>query len=268
MATVDHKKRLNEKYPKEWLTDPNTDIMEFHTLEEFKRYVKNTTQIDKRICGIHYDDAVKMLLKEVNNTPMPTLATIRAEVYERLQKKGLLKDKSYESYQYDCEGEVLDVAKVLEGDPKCYLKSNEKYISYFYELFIDMTYSHKMKDAFIARQLAKIINTVLLLEKEKIFIKITAVVHTNNTSYEKNKTLITIPIFNYDDLKTPERLASILSPYFLRKFIFALFETEYGGTLNSDYGKASHLLHTIALDKELDPVRLVQDVYKKVMIGV
>lgn len=241
-------KPLKQLYPQEWLEylSGTIDMLEFRNLQHFKNVVSKITQKEENKCGISYEQALKEL---VSNTPTITrkeYETIKNTVKNNLLKRGLISENIYESYKYDVDGQIVDVAKVIEGDPACMLTPAQSYTSYFYELYLSISYPYSVENSHVMEQLCKILATIELLEEEHIYIKVTLVFPDKQPDVHEDRSLLMIlPLFSHKDVKSIEVMSSVLNDRLLRKFGFALLEDIYGSQLSSGYGTPVDLPNAI-----------------------
>jgi hypothetical protein len=229
--------------------------------------VKTLTQADPSSCGISYDSALKQLLTDTPTITEGEYEIIKNRVKQSLLKRGLISESVYESYHYDVEGELWDVAKVIAEDPACFLVPTEKYISYFYELYISISYPHYVSNSTIRENMAKILATIELLEREHIYCKISLVFPDQScSSGDKKNFLATIPLFSHRDQKSIATMSAVLNDRLLRKFFFAVLEDTFGTTLNSNYGIAITVPDVINVGDTLDEVEFCQSILDKVII--
>jgi hypothetical protein len=261
---------LSDIHPKEWsqaLPEKNTVIFNYRNLLHFKSHVKTLTQKDSSSCDIQYALALKQLLTDTPTITEGEYEIIKNRVKQSLLKRGLITESVYESYHYDVEGELWDVAKVIAEDPACFLVPTEKYISYFYELYISISYPHYVPNSTIRDNMAKILATVELLEREHIYCKITLVFPDENcSSGNKKNFLATIPLFSHRDPKSIATMSSVLNDRLLRKFFFAVLEDTFGDYLNSSYGIAITIPNVINVGDTLDEVEFCKSIINKVII--
>ena len=158
-----------------------------------------------------------------------------------------MSENIYEGYRYDTDGDIIDIAKYIEGDPECMLKPKVKYKGFFYELFISGAYLAGVADQTVADNVSKILATIQLLEQERIYIKVTIVTASNSVSKGTTQ-VVAIPLFSHKDEKTIEGMASILNERFFRTFIFGIKEHMYGSKLDSGYGQTINLLDAVRLN--------------------
>jgi hypothetical protein len=255
-------------YPKEWndiMPFKDTHIEEFNTLQHFKQRVKDLKQKEDNKCGISYADAVKDLLTSNYCMEEKEYDIIKNNVKNVFLKRGLISETIYESYRYDVEGELVDVAKVIAEDPACCLVPNKSYKNYFYELYISISYSHNHSNKEVMEGMAKILATVELLEKEHYFCKITLVMpnHRCNEGNGKPNYFGIIPLFSHKEHKNIKTMSSVLNDRLLRKFFFALWEEKYGKYLDSGYGNAIELPYTIR-PVEVDEVDLCSNILNQI----
>jgi hypothetical protein len=261
---------LNDIHPQSWLQKlptKDTVIFNYRNLLHFKSHVKTLTQSDTSACGIQYDLALKQLLTDTPTITEGEYEIIKNRVKQSLLKRGLISESVYESYHYDVEGELWDVAKVIAEDPACFLVPIEKYISYFYELYINISYPYYVSNSTIQDNMAKILATVELLEREHIYCKITLVFPDENcSSGDKKNFLATIPLFSHRDPKSIATMSSVLNDRLLRKFFFAVLEDTFGDTLNSNYGIALTIPDVINVGDTLDEIEFCQSIIDKIII--
>lgn len=261
---------LSDELPKEWIhqvkNGQKLDVVEFRNLQNFKAYMKNEVvpkpngAASKR--PIPYEKALDDLVKGI-----PVMATkgydlIKQEVQSVLYKRGLLSETVYEGYEYDVEGDIVDIAKYLEGNPECMLKPKKAYDNHFYELYVSMAYLSDVRDKDVMKGLAQLLATVQLLEKEHIYIKITVVACSSDLIYGKNTQIILLPLFSYKDEKTIEEMASVLNDRFFRTYCFAIKEHIYKDELYDGYGVTIDLAKTI-IPHKVDVVKLAEEIIAK-----
>lgn len=261
---------LPDIHPRSWLTKLNpadTVIFNYRNLLHFKSHVKTLTQQDSSSCGISYDTALKQLLTDTPTITEGEYEIIKNRVKQSLLKRGLISESVYESYHYDVEGELWDVAKVIAEDPACFLVPTEKYISYFYELYISISYPHYVSNSTIKDNMAKILATVELLEREHIYCKISLVFPDQNcSSGDKKNFLATIPLFSHRDQKSIATMSAVLNDRLLRKFFFAVLEDTFGDTLKGSYGTAITVPDVINVGDTLDEVEFCKGILDKIII--
>lgn len=263
-------KPLSDIYPSSWLDKldlPNTYIAEYPSLAYFKHHVKTLKQKNDMKTGISYAEAVDALLRNKATMSFGDYQIIKNSVRNNLLKRGLISENIYESYRYEVEGHLVDVAKVIAEDPACFLVPNHTYTNYFYELYINVSYPYHVEDSTIRNNMAKILATVELLEQEHIYCKITLVMPNTrcNTGDGPSNHLILIPLFSHKDHKDIETMSSVLNERLLRKFFFAIWEDQYGSNLSSGYGIATTLPHSINPGDTLDEVELCSNILNQVL---
>ncbi len=258
-------------HPKEWmdiLNSTHTSVYQYRNLQHFKHHVKSLTQLNDTKCGVSYKNALKDLLRGTPQITESDYQTIKNTVRQNLLKRGLISESIYESYRYDIEGEIWDVSKVIAEDPACFLVANESYKNYFYELYISVSYPYHVSNDTVIQNMAKILATVELLEREHIYCKISLIVPNRkcNIGDGKPNYLGIIPIFSHRDTKTIETMSSVLNDRLLRKFFFAIWKDLYGKNLAGGYGVATELPYTI-IPVDLDECDLASSIIDKVIIG-
>jgi len=260
---------LRDIYPKEWenvFDISNTYVAEYRNLQHFKYHVAGLTQEQDDYCNITYIDAVDELRQGVSTMSKGDYEIIKNRVKANLLKRGLIADTVYESYKYDVEGDIVDVAKVIAQDPCCCLVPNESYTNYFYELYVSVSYPAYVSNKDVMENMAKILATVELLEQEHYYCKLTLVMPNEgcNNGPGPDNYLGLIPLFSHKDIKTIETMSSVLNDRLLRKFFFAIWEDHYGNNLDSGYGCAKELPMTIR-PVDLDECELASDIINRVV---
>ena len=263
-------KPLSTIYPSTWrdkLDLPNTHIAEYKNLAMFKHHVKTLKQKKDDKTGISYTKALDELLRNTATMSNGDYQIIKNRVKNNLLKKGLISEHIYESYRYEVEGDLVDVAKVIAEDPACCLVPNHTYTSYFYELYINISYPYHVSDETIRQNMAKILATVELLEQEHIYCKITLVLPNTgcNKGEGPSNNFTIIPLFSHKDHKDIATMSSVLNERLLRKFMFAIWEDKYGKDLASGYGIATELPSTINPGDTLDEVELCSSILNQVI---
>ena len=263
-------KPLSDIYPSTWrdkLDLPNTHIAEYKNLAMFKHHVKTLKQKKDNKTGITYTKALDELLRNTATMSNGDYQIIKNRVKNNLLKKGLISEHIYESYRYEVEGDLVDVAKVIAEDPACCLVPNYTYTNYFYELYINISYPYHVSDETIRQNMAKILATVELLEQEHIYCKITLVLPNTgcNKGEGPNNNFTIIPLFSHKDHKDIATMSSVLNERLLRKFMFAIWEDKYGKDLAPGYGIATTLPSTINPGDTLDEVELCSSILNQVI---
>lgn len=267
MSIISHTP-LQDIHPVEWktsLSPKDTITFQYRNLLHFKSHVKTLTQKDDDKCNITYAKALTELLHDTPTITEDDYQIIKNRVKQSLLKRGLITESVYESYHYDVEGELWDVAKVIAEDPACFMVPTEKYISYFYELYISISYPWNVPNSTIMENMAKILATVELLEREHIYCKITLVFPDENCSTDGKNFLGIIPLFSHRDEKSITTMSAVLNDRLLRKFFFAVLEDTFQESLRSDYGTAIDLPHVINVGHHLDEVDFCQSIIDKVI---
>lgn len=260
---------LMDIHPKEWakyIDLSDTTVHEYRNLQHFKNHVSTLKQRNDDNCDIPYADALKQLLKGDATMTQGDYELIKNKVKENLLKRGLISDTVYESYKYDVQGDIWDVAKVVAEDPMCCLVPNETYNNHFYELYVSVSYHYGISNEEVTQNMAKILATVELLEQEHYYCKLTLVFPDNNCNNGSGKSnyMALIPLFSHKDVKTIETMSSVLNDRLLRKFFFAVIEDLYGDDLAGGYGSPVNLPNAI-VPVNLNEVALAQDIVNKVI---
>lgn len=241
-SIIEPKEKLQDIYPSVWRQSMNMDdttILEYRNLAHFKYHMQNITQRDDRNCDISYKDALSDLVNNRSTMTQGNYDIIKNRVKNNLHKRGLIAEEVYESYRYDVEGDIVDVAKVAAGDPNCCLVPNSSYTNYFYEIYISVSYHYGITNKEVMENMAKILATIQLLEREHYYCKVSLIFPDRgcNDGSGKSNFLGIIPLFSHKDHKSIETMSSVLNDRLLRKFFFAVLEEQYGSDLASGYGR-------------------------------
>ena len=212
-----------------------------------------------------FDEALDLILRP--NLPPPVkIATKVADIENRiknaLQKKGLLTDWIVEDYHYDVDGTEFDIAKLVEGNPECYLKPNVKYKSHFYDLHINFAISWNNSIDTIVDSLTKVIAVVLRLEKAGFKIRLYATGVIKNVTNDGKSIIVSIPIKHFDEIMQIDVMARVLYPSFFRRLCFKILESEFDGELNVHYGQSVSTLKGVVI---LDDTLKEEDLYNRIV---
>ncbi|MFA7029625.1 MAG: hypothetical protein WC179_05080 [Candidatus Cloacimonadaceae bacterium] len=261
---------LMDIHPKEWkdILDPKDTITyQYRNLLHFKSHVKTLTQKQDNNCDISYIKALKELLTDTPTIKEDEYQLIKNRVKQALLKRGLISENIYESYHYDVEGELCDVAKVIAEDPACFLVPTEKYTAYFYELYISISYPYSVPNSTIMDNLSKLLATIELLEREHIYCKVTLVFPDSNCAPgDKKNFLAMIPLFSHRDVKSISTMSAVLNDRLLRKFFFAILEDTFDHKLYESYGNAIKFPNVINIGDVLNEVELCQSILDRVIV--
>lgn len=257
---------IHDLHPAEWksvLNPRRLDYAPFRNLTHFKNYLSKLTLKSDDKCGVTYTQALDDLLKNRSQLGPGEYESIRNTVRMNLLKRGLISEDIYESYKYDIDGIAVDVSKVIEQNPECMLKPAYAYTNYFYELYISVSYPYRITDATIRTNMCKLLATIEELERQHIYIKITAVFGARSPAPDRDL-LVVLPVFSHKDFKSIEIMSAVFNERLLRKFMFALEEDIYEDSLYSNYGQAVELPQTIR-PVDLDECDLFEEIYNKVI---
>ena len=261
------KQKLKDIYPEGWAKamGEKFDIVEFRNLIHFKQHLKKLTPVDPRRCDVSYEEAMKDLL---SNKPMfstQDYESIRDLVRSNLHKKGLLSEDIYEAFKYSSEGVIVDIGKIIEEDPECFLTPVKSYTNYFYELYINTSYSGDTDLDTVANNCIKLLATIEELERQHIYIKVVVVDTAKNISMNNDNILVVVPLFSHKDIKTIDTMSSVINDRLLRKFMFTIEEDIYGNNLNSGYGSVIQLPSSINIGNTLNEVELFSNILDQVI---
>lgn len=203
----------------------------------------------------NFEDALDLILRPNLEPPEDVrkgVENIEMKIRNNLKKKGLVTDWIAESYKYDVEGIEIDIAKLIEGDPECYLKPNLKYKSHFYDLHINFAVNAGVSIDTQVEALSKVVSVVSNLEKKDYKIRLFATGVFRGSGEGNQSIIISTMIKRYDDFIDIKKIARVLYPSFLRRIAFKVLEVEFQDKLQSGYGQAvSDLTSVITLDNSL-----------------
>jgi hypothetical protein len=252
--------------------DPDkVDFLRFSNLRSFAAYVNEIKDVktyrdsshtgDRSFTGTStFDEALDLIMKPYGEPPYAIktrVEEIEQKIRNNLHKKGLLTDWIAEDYMYDVEGVEIDIAKLIEGDPECYLKPNKKYKDHFYDLNINVAVAYTQSTDTIINAFCKVIAVVHSLEKRGHKIRLFASSVTKNATSERHS-IIDVCIKNFDEFVDIKAMARIIYPSFLRRVVFKVEEVKYQRDLASGYGKAvNDLKGVITLDSSLKEEELL-----------
>lgn len=260
-------KPLHDILPKEWSKELNTsklDYIPFRNLLHFKEYVASIRQKEDNKCGVSYEKALNDLLKERSQYSKTEYESIRNLVRQNLLKRGLISEDIYESFKYSSEGAIVDIGKVVNEDPECFLTPVKSYTNHFYELYVSISYNWGVSDSTVRENAIKLLSTIEELERQHIYIKVTLVFGDNAPDNHRDM-LTTIPLFSYKDFKSIETMSAVINERLLRKFCFALLEDVYGDNLDSGYGRAVTMSNVINIGDHLDETILFSRILDEVV---
>jgi hypothetical protein len=261
-------KPLHDYLPQEWKESVNLsklDYCAFRNLVHFKNYV-TSIPLECDAIDVSYEKACSDLINESVVYDKQEYESIRNLVRTNLLKRGLISEDVYESFKYSTEGAIVDIAKVAAEDPECFLTPVKSYTNHFYELFVSASYPYHVTNSTVRNNAIKLLSTIEELERQHIYIKVTVVTTAREANTENRDLLITIPLFNYKDIKSIETMSSVINENLLRGFCFAAFEDIYGDSLNENYGLATELPQTICIGDHLDEIELFTKIYDQVIV--
>lgn len=252
-------------FPTSWAdTIGPRDFMDFRNLDHFRYVVSKITQLEDEKCGMTYKKSLDMMLKGENDFPEAEQATIRNLVRSNLHKRGLITEEVYENFRYTCDGTQVDVdaGKYAAGEPDCVMSPSVQYVDFFYELYINISYSAGVSNSTIRENVAKLLATIEELERQHIFIKIVMVLPINQVTSKRERTqfMATVPLFSHKTVKSVETMSSIVNERLLRKFFFAILENVYGEDLSGGYGQVIDLDGTMSIGRKFDEVEFFKEV--------
>ena len=262
---------LADHLPQQWLTvlpESSTTILQFNNIHHFKNTVSLVTQLKDDKCDITYNQALAELKANKGTMSSKDYQVIKDKVRSALLKRNLISEDIYQGFEYTTEGELIDIARFIEGNPECVITPKTAGKNHFYEIHINTSIPWNVTDREVQNKLARILATIELLESQKIYIKVNAVFsaeNVNNGSGKENL-LITMPIFSHRDGKSIDALSSVVNVRLLRKFGFAIFGDLYGKDIAGGYGRPVKLPHTINLMDNFDECEVAADILDKLVI--
>lgn len=256
-------------FPKIWNEELGPrHFMMFRNLDHFRYEVKQLTQKTDDNCGMSYAKALDMLLRGESDFPEEQQASIRNLVRSNLHKRGLITEEVYENFRYSTDGTKVDVdvGKYANGEPDCVMSPSVQYIDFFYELYINISYPFYVSNEQVRENVAKLLATVEELERQHVFIKITLILPIKRVCNNRNKSnfCATIPVFSHKTPKSVNSMSSVVNDRLLRKFFFAILETEYQEDLAYGYGNATSLDGTMNIGNKFDEIEFFEKVINSV----
>lgn len=211
-----------------------------------------------------FEEALDLILRPNLEPPAKIKAAvddIEGKIRNNLKKKGLITDWIAESYHYDVEGIEIDIAKLIEGDPECYLKPNLKYKDHFYDLHINFAVNAGISVDTQIEALSKVVSVVTQLEKRDYKIRLFATGVFKDSGRGNQSLILSTMIKRYDDFIDINKIARIMYPSFLRRVGFKFLEVTFGKDLVSGYGQAvSSLKSVVILDNTLNEEKLMNKI--------
>ena len=256
-------------FPSHWAdTLGNKDFMAFRNLNHFMYEVSKINQLKSDNCDISYENALEMLTSGTSDFPETEQQSIRNLVRSNLHKRGLITEEVYENFKYTTDGTQvdIDVGKYVNGEADCVMSPSHQYIDFFYELFISISYAHHVTNNTIRENTAKLLATIEELERQHIYIKITLVLPITNVCHgrDNNNYFASIPLFSHKTPKSVNIMSSVINDRLLRKFFFAVLETEYGSNLDSGYGSAIQLEGTMNIGNTFNEIEFFKNIVQEV----
>ena len=188
-----------------------------------------------------FDEALDLILrpnKDLTGKLKLDIENIENKIKNNLQKKGLLTKWIIEDYHYNVEGIELDIGKLIEGDPNCYLVPNIKYKDHFYDLHLNYIVSSVTSTEVVAEALSKVVSVIKQLDERGYKLRIFATGVSKRTTTSGRSLIQSTIIKHYDELLCINKLARVLHPSFQRRLSFKFREDKYGKDLNSEYGQS------------------------------
>jgi hypothetical protein len=183
----------------------------------------------------------------------------------------LITGEVYEDFRYTNDGTQvgIDVGKYAAGESDCVISPSRQYIDFFYELYINVSYSYGVSNKNVRKNVAKLLATVEELERQHVFIKITVVlpidnIKRNTETGETNKFFSSIPVFSHKDFKSVDTMSAVVNERLLRKFYFAVLEELYGSNLSGNYGYVATLKNSMSIGDNFDEVALFNNIKNSV----
>ena len=251
------------------------DIKEFRNIRALSSYLlsvkdnetyrTSSKDNDYSFTGTNsFDEALDLIMYPNGEPPVEVntrVESIENKIRNNLKKKGLLTSWIVEDYHYDVEGLELDIGKLIEGDPECYLQANKKYIDHYYELNVNIAVSGSKSTDTIIDAFCKVIAVVIALEKRGHKIKLIVSSISKNVSTDGRHSYLGTVVKGYDDYVNISTIARVIYPSFLRRLMFKIDEVMYGDKLESGYGQAVNTLKgVVTLDNSLEEEELLNSI--------
>ena len=258
-------------WPATWKDNMNFDqvrICQFRNLAHWKNYCSSVRQREDNNCGISYEKSLEMLLTNTPVIPNDDYEIIKKQVKQVLLKRGLISDTIYKRYEYQVDGTgIIDVARYAAGNPDCVLTPVDPEQSFFYEVYVSISYHSGVENSTVRDNTAKLLATIQLLEQENYFCKVSLVFPDRNCNNGEGKSnlFVVVPVFSHKDIKTIDTMSAVLNQYTLRKKMFALLEDMYEDNLASGYGQPVGLDYTINIGQEFNVETFSTDVIDKII---
>lgn len=242
---------------------------EFRTLDHFMSVVSELKQKEDTKCDVTYEEAIRQLRNHETALKQEDVEQIQNLVRSQLYARGLLTEEVYENYRYTTDGTQVDVdvGKYAAGEPDCVITPNRKYIDYFYELYISVSYPYYVTDDDVRRNVVKLLTTIEALQTKNIHIKVVLVFAAAHVEkgYPGSYFYSSIPVFSHKDTKHFDVMASVVNERLLRKFYFAILEDVYGENLADNYGIAVKLNGKLLnIGEEFNEIEFFQDILEAV----
>ena len=253
-------------YPPEWKESfTSNDNVLFDNLDQFTFTVSKITQKQDENCDISYKEALKKLIRGESDFPESEQDTIRNLVRNNLMKRGLITEEVYENFRYTHDGTQvgIDVGKYASGESDCVITPSKQYIDFFYELYVNVSYSWNVTNETVRQNVAKLLATIEELERKHVFIKINTILPISNVATvddDCRNFLSVIPIFSHKDFKSVDIMSSVINERLLRKFYFAVLEDLYGSDLHGGYGHPVQLPKSMNIGHSFDEVELFESI--------
>lgn len=254
-------------HPKEFKFSKKIDIFQFRNALHWKNYVISLEPKSHESSKKNGIELSKRKLKDMSYSYNESkFMNIKNNVRNVLHKRGLISENVYESYKYDIEGDIVDVSKVIEGNPECMLKPAVSYTNYFYELYISLSIPYNIDSDDIEKGIYTILATLQLLEQEHIFTKVNMIIPAQNVTPD-NDVFIIVPLFSHKDNKNVGDMVQYLNTDALRVFYFAVMENAYPSDLNYSYGQVVPLDDVSIRCYNIVAEDLASSIINKVIIG-
>lgn len=255
-------------FPPEWDKEIGPrDFVMFRNLDHFKHVVSKITQKSDDNCGVSYKKALEMLLNDESDFPEEEQMSIRNLVRKNLFKRGLITEEIYENFRYDVEGTQVgvDVGKYAAGEADCVMVPGRRYVDFFHELYVSISYPYTVSNADVRRNTAKLLATIEELERQHIFIKVTLIFPGHQCGKVPGADISrnfcsTIPLFSHKDQKSVGIMSAVLNDRLLRKFYFAILEDLYQNQISWGYGTPMTLERAMNIGYEFNEVEFFQKI--------
>lgn len=163
------------------------------------------------------------------------------EAKEKTDKQ--LMDTVVSGYRYDVEGLFFDIAKVLSGEPECWLNPIKQDEPKEIVLKISTSANNTVSADKIARGAGQILGIVNKLEQDGFKVKLENWLYSERcTSRGPSKNHLTVVVVkDFNDTINYAKMSAIVSPSLQRRGVFMIREQMLGKNMTRGYGHTKPL---------------------------